>query len=88
MLDYNKLMAKNPTELMSATNDLGQRITFVEHPTRGEEYPVIAVFKDQGKAFATEFFDCGDFYAGSDYMPVLTAEGRASYMFETHASKS
>ena len=42
-MNYEKLMSYNPSEYGSMVNSLGQKIIFVEHPIRGDEYPVIAV---------------------------------------------
>jgi len=69
-LNYNKLMASNPTKHESVTNQIGQIIDLYEHPTMGDTYPVIAVIHDEEVAYCTDFYDCGDFYEGSDYMPV------------------
>ena len=68
-LDYQKLMALNPTLLYSVKNKLGQQIYFFEHPTRGDDYPVIAVYHKEKTAVVTDFCDCDDFFVGSEYNP-------------------
>lgn len=69
-LDYHQLMDFKPTIIGSVINQLGQVITFVEHPVLGDEYPVIAVFHEFELAVNTEFFDMDDMYPGSEYLPV------------------
>jgi len=64
---FEELVKGDATKLKRAYNQLRQRVDYVEHPIHGDEYPVIAMFPDQGVAFNTTFFDCGDFYRGSDY---------------------
>lgn len=70
-LNYTKLMASNPYVIQRSRNAQGQKMEFVEHPTEGDDYPVIVVFHDAKLAFNTGFFDTGDFHRSSDYMPVL-----------------
>lgn len=70
MLNYEKLMAHNPTEYDRMVNSEGQEIVFVEHPTRGDEYPVIAVCHELKLASATDFFDLVDMMAShKEYEP-------------------
>lgn len=69
-LDYHQLMDFKPTIIGSVINQLGQVITFIEHPVLGDEYPVIAVFHEFEMAVNTEFFDMDDMYPGSEYLPV------------------
>jgi len=64
---FDALVKREATKLKSTTNQLGQRVDYVEHPFYGDVHPVIAMFPNQGVAFNTTFFDCGDFYRGSDY---------------------
>jgi hypothetical protein len=70
-LNYLSLMSDKPTEYMTVRNSLNQLVLFVEHPIKGDGYPVIAVFPEEQKAFCTDFWDCEDFNEGSEYMPVL-----------------
>ena len=69
-LNYHHLMDSKPTIIGSVINQLGQVITFIEHPVLGDEYPVIAVFHEFELAVNTEFFDMDDMYTGSEYLPV------------------
>lgn len=71
-LNFEKLMSHKPTEYGTMINSLGQKIIFVEHPTMGDEYPVIAVFINEKKAFATDFFELDDMTADhKEYEPIL-----------------
>lgn len=85
-LSYEKLMANDPTEYDRTTNQLGQTVVFVEHPFKGDEYPVIAVFPEEKIAVATDFYDTGDFYEGSEYMPVVV-DGQGYSYFEIEDKK-
>jgi hypothetical protein len=70
MLNYEKLMSHNPTEYGKMTNSKGQVIVFVEHPTRGDEYPVIAVCHKLKLASSTDFFELDDMMADhKEYEP-------------------
>lgn len=64
---FEALVKRDATKLKSVTNQLGQRVDYVEHPLYGDDHPVIAMFPTEGVAFNTTFFDCGDFYKDSDY---------------------
>lgn len=76
MLNYEKLMANNPTEYGRMINSLGQEIIFVEHPFKGDEYPVIAVCKELKLACTTEFWDLDDMMADhKEYEPTFV-EGK------------
>ena len=71
-ITYNNIMKKNPTYLNHyIVNSLKQKVEFYEHPSKGDEAPVIAVCHDLKIAASTEFFDTDDFYEGSDYNPVF-----------------
>lgn len=70
-LNYAKLMARNPSELDEFTNYLGQKMVFLEHPTRGDSYPVIVLFVEEKLAFNSGLMDTDDFWLCSDYEPVL-----------------
>jgi hypothetical protein len=69
-LNYTRLMALNPTKYGDVVNQLGQTVEFYEHPTRGDEHPVIAVIHELSVAYVTDFYDTEDFYEGSEYNPV------------------
>ena len=70
-LNYEKLMALEPTVYETKVNQLGQEIVLVEHPLKGEDYPVIAIYHAEKIAVRTDFWDCDDFYENSEYMPVF-----------------
>jgi hypothetical protein len=62
-MNYEKLMSYNPSEYGCMVNSLGQEIIFVEHPIKGDEYPVIAVCHELKCAGATDFFELDDMMA-------------------------
>ena len=75
MLDYKKLMDQKPTVYDTVTNKQGQEIDLVEHPTKGDMYPVIAVCHELKLAEVTEFFDTEDMTNESgDYRPVFVMD--------------
>ena len=63
MLNYEKLMSAEPTILGTMVNSLGQKIEFVEHPYKGDDYPVIAVCRELKLASDTDFWDLDDMMA-------------------------
>lgn len=63
MLNYEKLMNANPTKYGEMVNSLGQKIEFYEHPTRGDEYPVIAVCHELKLADNSTFYELDDMLA-------------------------
>ena len=79
---YSKFMSLNPTKLMTLTNQRGQRVNIYEDPTGGDSRPVLAAFPEHGVVRRTGFFDTEDFYADSDYNPVITDEGDVVCAFE------
>ena len=82
-LNYHKLMAHNPDKIGQITNQRGQKIEFYEHPTKGDMYPVIAVYHKEKIAIATNFWDLGDFFEGSHYNPVyMHGEFQCAYLFD------
>ncbi len=60
MRKYNKLMKENPSEYDNFTNSKGQKISFVEHPFRGDEYPIICVCHELKLACCSDFFETDD----------------------------
>lgn len=85
-MNYQKLMSLDPTVYGEFTNSLGQLITFVEHPLRGDEYPVICVCHELQLAASSDFFELDDmtaehgeyapsFQNGKLYIGDLEAEG-------------
>jgi hypothetical protein len=70
MLNYEKLMAHNPTEYGRMVNSIGQEIVFVEHPTKGDETPVICVCHDLKLACYSTFYELEDMTADhKEYEP-------------------
>jgi hypothetical protein len=75
-MNYQKLMSLDPTTYGSMTNSKKQEIVFVEHPTRGDEYPVIAVCHELQLAAATDFFELDDMTAEhGEYEPWFDKDG-------------
>lgn len=75
-MNYQKLMSWNPTVYAEMINSKGQKITFIEHPTRGDEYPVIAVCHELELAAATDFFETDDMMAShGEYEPWFNDRG-------------
>lgn len=75
-INYNKLMSRNPSEIGSMVNMYQQRVTFYEHPTHGDESPVIAVWHDKQQAFETDFYETDDMMSEDhdDYQPIFTGD--------------
>jgi hypothetical protein len=70
MLNYEKLVAQNPTEYGRMINSLGQEIIFIEHPLRGDEYPVICVCHALELASDSTFYELDDMMADhKEYEP-------------------
>jgi hypothetical protein len=75
-MNYQKLMSWNPTVYDEMINSKGQKITFVEHPTRGDEYPVIVVCHELEFAATTDFFETDDMMAShGEYEPWFSDKG-------------
>lgn len=70
LLNYQRLMALKPTIYETITNQLGQKIDLVEHPTLGDQSQVIAIYHEQKVARYTGFYDTEDFYEDSEYNPL------------------
>ena len=62
-MNYLKLKSTNPTEYDKMINSKGQIIRFVEHPTYGDEHPVIAICDELEVAESTGFFELDDMLA-------------------------
>jgi hypothetical protein len=70
MINYKKLIANTPTKYGEMVNSIGQKIEFVEHPTRGDEHPVIAVCHELELAASTDFYELDDMTADhKEYEP-------------------
>ena len=76
MLNYTKLMAAKPCKYGEMTNSKGQLIEFYEHPTRGDEYPVIAVSHYHQLAAYTDFYDLCDMTVEHGEYEPLFIDGR------------
>lgn len=71
-MNYEKLMAHNPTVYGEVTNSIGQLITFMEDPLRGDESPVICVCHELKLAAYSNFFELDDMVAEDrEYEPIF-----------------
>lgn len=72
-MNYLKLMNSGTYELGKMVNHYGQTIHFYEHPTLGEDAPVIAVCHDLEIASSTDFHDVDDMMSpeSTEYYPVF-----------------
>ena len=59
MINYEKLMSKNPTEFERFTNSKGQEIAFVEYP-EWDDCTIICVCHELKLACDSEFFETDD----------------------------
>ena len=87
MLNYKILLKHNPFVYTEFTNSLSQKVQLVEHPTKGDSVPVIALFPDYELAFYTDFFETGDIdEVGGDYevllLPLPTGDPHIGYGYE------
>jgi hypothetical protein len=78
-LNFEKLMNLNPTEYRTVINSIGQKVTFIEHPTKGDEAPVIAVFKEEQKAFYTDFYELGEIDGFNGEYEVMLINGEIQH---------
>lgn len=68
-----RFLSKNPTELLTQRNSIGQTCVYYECPNYGDESPVYVAI---GNVIAlTDFYETDDFYVGSDYEPQLVKGG-------------
>ena len=67
-LNYDKLMAHDPSVYCSVTSD-GEEFQLVEHPLKGDEYPVIILHHPTKQAVCSDFWDTDDLEG--DYKPIL-----------------
>lgn len=71
-MNYEKLMGHHPTSYGTMTNSKGQEIEFYEHPTRGDEAPVLCVCHDLKLAGVSTFFETDDMEAEhGEYEPTF-----------------
>lgn len=79
-LNYEKLNNFNPTVYGEMVNSKGQKIVFVEHPNKGDEYFVIAMCHELKLAAATDFFELDDMMANhKEYEPFFNDVGELQY---------
>ena len=79
-LNYLKLMDGNPTVYDKMTNSVGQEIEFVEHPYKGDEYPVIVVCHEKALAFCSDFWELDDMMGESgSYEPIINEQNEIQY---------
>ena len=79
-LNYAKLMETTPTVYDKITNSIGQEIEFVEHPYKGDEYPVIVVCHSKGMAFCSDFWETDDMMAEhKEYEPIINEDNELQY---------
>jgi len=79
-LNYTKLMGHNPTVYDTVINREGQEMQLVEHPTKGDEYPVIIVYHEKKVAYCSDFWDTDDLMGGEDYEPVYKDEANCMFL--------
>ena len=71
-LNYAKLIALEPTIYGSMKNSIGQLIEFVEHPTRGEDSPVLCICHELQIAAVSDFYELDDMTAEhGEYEPIF-----------------
>jgi hypothetical protein len=76
-INFEKLMARNPTEYGRMVNSKGQEIVFLEHPIMGDEAEVIVASLELKKADYSGFFDTDDMEADHlEYEPWFDDDGR------------
>lgn len=69
-INYNKLMDHNPTSYGEMANSKGQVIDFMEHPTKGDLYPIICVSHELKLADYSGFYETDDMEADhKEYEP-------------------
>lgn len=70
MLNYAQLIQQQPTVYSKFINSIGQEIEFVEHPIKGENYPVICVCHELKLAACSTFYETVDMLADhKEYEP-------------------
>lgn len=75
-INYANLMSQEPTRYGQMLNTKSQIIEFYEHPTKGDEAPVIAVCHKLKAAGYTGFFELDDMKAThGEYEPSFDEDG-------------
>lgn len=83
VLNYDKVLALKPFILEMIINQAGQTIEILEHPLKGDESTVLAVYHKERLIVETESWDCADFFEGSDYNPVyMHGEMKCAWEFD------
>jgi hypothetical protein len=62
-MNYEKLISLNPYIYCSFINSIGQEIKLAEHPTQGDDSPIIAICDTLQLADKTGFYDTADLIA-------------------------
>ena len=76
MLNYENLIINNPTIYDEMINSLDQKITFVEHPFKGDEVQIICICHELKLAAYSDFFELDDMMASHrEYEPVFMDSG-------------
>lgn len=71
-MNYEKLMAYNPTSYGKMKNSLGQEIEFFEHPLKGDGAPVLCVSHELKLADYSTFYETDDMIAShGEYEPTF-----------------
>lgn len=77
MINYNKLMSKNPTSYGVMMNDKGQQIEFFEHPTLGDMSDIICACHELQVAEYSGFYETDDMIAEhGEYQPWFNEAGQ------------
>lgn len=68
-----ELLELKPTKIAQYINQLGQKVTILEHPIYGSDSSLLALI--EGVMAVTGFYDCDDFRSNTglitEYMPCL-----------------
>ena len=80
-LKFKKIEELNPHVYDKIINKTGQKVEFWEHPTLGDDYPVIVAFPELELAFNSEFMETSDMTGGDDYEPHCV-DGELKFSFE------
>ena len=82
MLNYEKLIAHNPTVYETITNAIGQEIDLVEHPIQGDMAEVICVSHELKLAEYSTFYDTVDMTAKHKEYEPRFVDGKLKFGFE------
>ena len=82
MQNYNEdlILKANPFRIMSILNRADQYIEFYRHPSGSDSDPIVGMI--EGVGFITDFYEIGNFYTDSDYLPVLLVNGTVISQYE------